>query len=121
MISVESCGFIFLKEKSEALLCFKSFKVFKNQSGHKIKSLRSDRGGEYIAFGNFFKEQGIHHQMTARMTPHQNGVAERKNRTIMEMARSMLKAKNLPNDFWGDDVACTVYILNRAPTRVFQI
>ncbi|TYK05177.1 integrase [Cucumis melo var. makuwa] len=63
------------------------------------------------------KEQGIHHQMTARMTPQQNGVAERKNRTIMEMARSMLKAKNLPNEFWGDAVACTVYILNRAPTK----
>ncbi|KAL4021013.1 hypothetical protein IC575_019802 [Cucumis melo] len=80
----------FLKEKSEALVCFKSFKAFtENQSGYKIKTLRSDRGGEYIAFGNFFKEQGIHHQMTARMTPQQNGVAERKNRTIMEMARSM--------------------------------
>ncbi|KAA0036529.1 integrase [Cucumis melo var. makuwa] len=88
-----------------------------NQSGHKIKTLRSDRGGEYIAFGNFFKEQGIHHQMTARMTPQQNGVAERKNRTITKMARSMLKAKNLPNKFWGDAVACTVYILNRAPTK----
>ncbi|KAA0038926.1 integrase [Cucumis melo var. makuwa] len=108
----------FLKEKSEALVCFKSFKAFtENQSGYKIKTLRSDRGGEYIAFGNFFKEQGIHHQMTARMTPQQNGVAERKNRTIMEMARSMLKAKNLPNEFWGDAVACTVYILNRAPTK----
>ncbi|KAA0053129.1 integrase [Cucumis melo var. makuwa] len=108
----------FLKEKSEALVCFKSFKAFtENQSGYKIKTLRSDRGGEYIAFGNFFKEQGIHHQMKARMTPQQNGVAERKNRTIMEMARSMLKAKNLPNEFWGDAVACTVYILNRAPTK----
>ncbi|KAL0556644.1 hypothetical protein IC582_005158 [Cucumis melo] len=108
----------FLKEKSEALVCFKSFKAFtENQSGYKIKTLRSDRGGEYIAFGNLFKEQGIHHQMTARMTPQQNGVAERKNRTIMEMARSMLKAKNLPNKFWGDVVACTVYILNRAPTK----
>ncbi|KAA0040718.1 integrase [Cucumis melo var. makuwa] len=83
----------------------------------KIKTLRSDRGGEYIAFGNFFKEQGIHHQMTARMTPQQNGVLQRKNRTIMKMARSMLKAKNLPNEFWGDVVACTVYILNRAPTK----
>ncbi|TYK23224.1 integrase [Cucumis melo var. makuwa] len=83
----------------------------------KIKTLRSDRGREYIAFGNVFKEQGIHHPMTARMTPQQNGVAERKNRTIMEMARSMLKVKNLPNEFWGDVVACTVYILNRAPTK----
>ncbi|KAL0558905.1 hypothetical protein IC582_003491 [Cucumis melo] len=105
-------------EKSEALVCFKSFKAFtENQSGYKIKTLRSDRGGEYIAFGNFFKEQGIHHQMIARMTPQQNGVAERKNRTIMEMVRSMLKAKNLPNEFWGDAVACTVYILHRAPTK----
>ncbi|KAA0065975.1 integrase [Cucumis melo var. makuwa] len=104
-----------LKVSFEGDIC-----AIKDQAGvliAKIKTLRSDRGGEYIAFGNFFKEQGIHHQMTARMTPQQNGVAERKNRTIMEMVRSMLKAKNLPNEFWGDAVACTVYILNRAPTK----
>lgn len=51
------------------------------------------------------------------MSPQQNGVAERENRTIMEMARSMLKEKKMPNEFWRDVVACTAYILNRAPTK----
>jgi transposase InsO family protein len=57
--------------------------------------LRTDRGGEYISneFQSFCKESGIRKQFTARYTPQQNGVAERKNRTIMEMARSMLKEK----------------------------
>eukprot|EP00253_Pinus_taeda_P022060 PITA_22060 len=50
------------------------------------------------------RENGIQKQFTARYTPQQNGVAERKNRTIMDMARSMLKAKHLPNDYWAEAV-----------------
>lgn len=81
--------------------------------------MRTDRGGEYISndFQTFCKESGIRKQFTARYTPQQNGVAERKNRTIMEMARSMLKAKQLPNEYWAEAVACSVYILNRCPTK----
>eukprot|EP00253_Pinus_taeda_P033983 PITA_33983 len=91
----------------------------KNQSGLHIKVLRTDRGGEYISkeFLWFFRENGIHKQFTARYTPQQNGVAERKNRTIMDMARSMLKAKHLPNDYWVEGVNCAAYILNRCPTK----
>eukprot|EP00253_Pinus_taeda_P016095 PITA_16095 len=54
---------------------------------------------------------------SARYTPQQNGVAERKNMTIMDMARSMLKAKNLPNDYWAEAVNCAAYILNKCPTK----
>jgi len=49
-----------------------------------------------------------------------NGVVERKNRTIMEMARSIMKGKRLPNDYWAEDVACATYILNRCPTKSIQ-
>ncbi|KAH9706546.1 hypothetical protein KPL70_012251 [Citrus sinensis] len=49
--------------------------------------------------------------------PQQNGVAERKNRTILDMARSMLKSKRLPKEFWTEAVACAVYLSNRSPTR----
>ena len=52
-----------------------------------------------------------------RYTPQQNGVAERKNRTIMEMARNMLVAKHLSNEYWDEAVATAVYILNRFPTN----
>ena len=55
--------------------------------------------------------------MTVPRSPQQNGVAERKNRTILNMARSMLKSKKLPKEFWAEAVACAVYLSNRSPTR----
>lgn len=55
--------------------------------------------------------------MTAAYTPQQNnGVAERKNRTIMNMVRSMLSAKRIPKTFWPEAVNWTVHVLNRCPT-----
>jgi transposase InsO family protein len=54
----------------------------------------------------FISRDGIKRQFTTRYTPQHNGVVERKNRTIMYMAQSMLKAKNLPNEYWGDAVVC---------------
>ena len=110
----------FLKNKSEVFEKFQNFKALvENQSGLHIKVLRTDRGGEYISneFLKFCRENGIHKQFTTRYTLQQNGVAERKNRTIMEMARSMLKAKHLPNEYWAEAVHCAVYILNRCPTK----
>lgn len=109
-----------LKTKDEAFEYFTQFKAMaEKQSGYVIKTLRSDRGGEYMSreFQDFCKNNGIHQQYTARYTPQQNGVAERKNRTIMEMARSMFKAKNLPNEYWGAAVKYAVHILNRCPTK----
>eukprot|EP00253_Pinus_taeda_P035295 PITA_35295 len=103
----------FLKNKSEVFEKFQNFKALvENQSGLRIKVLRIDRGGEYISkeFLRFCRENGIHKKFTARYTPQQNGVAERKNRTIMDMARSMLKAKHLPNDYWAEAVNCAAYI-----------
>ena len=60
-------------------------------------------------------------QTTARYTPQHNGVAERKNQTIMNMARTLLKEKSLSNRFWAEAVACTVYLLNRSPTTSLKI
>ncbi|KAL4278554.1 hypothetical protein GQ457_03G001430 [Hibiscus cannabinus] len=99
------CWVYILKEKSEALAKFKEFKAMaEKQSGQYIKILRSDRGGEYTTklFEDFCKEHGIIHQLTVRYTPQQNGVAERKNRTILDMARSMVKGKHLPRNFWAE-------------------
>eukprot|EP00253_Pinus_taeda_P019205 PITA_19205 len=66
------------------------------------------------------REHGIHKKFTIRYTPQQNGVGEKKNRTLLETARSMLKAKHLPNDYWAKVVACAAYILNRCPTKSIQ-
>jgi hypothetical protein len=75
--------------------------MVENESGQTIKILRSNRGGEYKIneFIEFCDLRGIKRQFIARYNPQQNGVVERKNRTIMDMDRSMLKEKNLSNEY----------------------
>ncbi|KAK8934097.1 hypothetical protein KSP39_PZI014574 [Platanthera zijinensis] len=114
------CWVYFLKEKSEVFDKFREFKAMaEKESGQPLKVLRTDRGGEYTSrlFDSFCKENGISHQLTAAYSPQQNGVAERKNLTIMNMARSMVKEKGLPKMFWAEGVQCAVYLLNRCPTK----
>ncbi|KAL0312603.1 UNVERIFIED_CONTAM: Retrovirus-related Pol polyprotein from transposon TNT 1-94 [Sesamum radiatum] len=113
----------FMREKSEVFKIFKKFKnLVEKQSGQRIKVLRSDRGKEYnnSEFDKFCEEEGIDHQTTVSYNPQQNGVSERKNRTIMEMARSMLQEKHLPKAFWAEAVYTAVYLLNRCPTKAVQ-
>ena len=62
----------------------------------------------------------MHRQLTAPYSPQQNGVVERRNQSVVAMARCMLKAKNLPGYFWGEAVTTAVHILNRAPTRALD-
>jgi hypothetical protein len=66
------------------------------------------------------KASGKRHQITPAYTPQLNGVAERNNQTILDMARSLLKAKKLPKQYWAEVVSCAVYLLNRCPTRSLQ-
>jgi transposase InsO family protein len=109
-----------LKTKGECLEKFKEFKALaETQSEHKIKAFRSDNGGEFIskAFQRFLKNHGIERQPSTPYTPEQNGVAERANRTIVEMARSMIHAQRLKLSFWAEAVTNAVYIRNRCPTR----
>ncbi|KAJ4788299.1 polyprotein [Rhynchospora pubera] len=113
----------FLKEKSEAFAVFKKFKVLVEKlNGNYIKAVRSDRGGEYISkeFEYFCEEHGIRRFLTAPYSPQQNGVAERKNRTILDMVRSMLKSKNMPKEYWAEAVQCAVYLQNRCPTASLE-
>lgn len=110
----------FLHSKFEAFQNFKKFKAaVEKQSGKNIRTLRTDRGGEFLSkeFINFCEIEGIHHELTTPYTPEQNGVTERKNRTVIELARSMLKHKRLPNEFWAEAVATAVHILNVSPTK----
>jgi transposase InsO family protein len=67
------------------------------------------------AFMNYYEEHGIKRFLTAPYSPQQNGVAERKNRTILDMVRSILKIKDMPKDFWAEAVQCAVYVQNRCP------
>ncbi|CAJ2637099.1 unnamed protein product [Trifolium pratense] len=109
-----------LKTKDEAFEIFKNFKVLvEKQSGKSIKILRTDGGGEYNSknFESFCTSHGIEHEITAPYTPQHNGLAERRNRTILDMARCMVKHKGLPKSFWGEAVNTAVYVLNRCPTK----
>jgi IS30 family transposase len=91
-----------LKSKDQAVDVFVRYKAeMQNQTGEKIKVLRSDRGREFLSklFAGVCEEAGIKRQMTAPYTPQQNGMVERRNRSIMEMARSMLKSMKIPGKF----------------------
>ncbi|GLU00272.1 hypothetical protein SLE2022_176510 [Rubroshorea leprosula] len=108
-----------LQTKSEALAAFKNFKVLaENEVGRSIKVLRTDRGGEFNSkeFADFCESNGIKRQLTAAYTPQQNGVCERRNRTIMNMVRSLMSKSGLPKEFWPEAVNWSVHILNRSPT-----
>ncbi|KAL0642233.1 hypothetical protein Bca4012_102511 [Brassica carinata] len=87
-----------------------------------VKVLRSDNGGEYIsnAFKNHLAKHGIVHQTSCPYTPQQNGVAERKNRHLMEVARSMMFHANVPKRFWSDAVQTACYLINRVPTKILK-
>jgi hypothetical protein len=109
----------FLQDKSEAFTVFKKFKAHsEKECGNPIKILRTDRGGEFTSheFANFCEMHGIQRQLTAAYSPQQNGVAERRNRTIMNMVRSMLLKGKMPKSFWPEAVKWSVHILNRCPT-----
>ncbi|PNX74518.1 copia-type reverse transcriptase-like protein, partial [Trifolium pratense] len=109
-----------IKLKSEDLDVFKRFKVIiEKESDKSNKILRTYGGGEYTSrdFETFCISQGIVHEVTAPYTPQHNGLAERRNRTLLDMARSMLKQKNLPHKFWGEAVTTAAYILNKCLTK----
>lgn len=92
------------------------------QFGRKPKVIRSDRGGEYTGHNvsQFLKTNGIRMQYTAAYSPQQNGVAERKNRSLMEMARCMLLDAKLDFKFWAEAVSTANFMQNRLPSRVLE-
>ena len=113
------CWSYFLTEKSQALETFKRFKALvEKEVGMEIKCLRTDRGCEFNSkeFKLFCEDNGIQRQLTAAYTPHQNGVAERKNRTVMNMVRSVMSARKVPKVFWPEATNWCVHVLNRSPT-----
>ncbi|KAD4384758.1 hypothetical protein E3N88_24926 [Mikania micrantha] len=111
-----------LKAKDEALGRFKVFKAMVDTQFKKgIKTLRTDRGGEFTSreFNNFY-EEGISRQLTVPYTPQQNRIVERRNRTILNCTRSILKAMGMPQQFWAEAVRHSIYVLNRLPTKILR-
>ena len=112
------CWTYCLKTKDEALEKFKVFvNLVERTTGAKLKCLRSDNGGEFTskAWKEFCNERGIEQSYSAPYSPNQNGVAERLNRTLSEMARSMINSHNLNEKLWGEAIMTATYLKNRSP------
>jgi hypothetical protein len=110
----------FLKTKGEVFKRFQEFKALvENQTGKKIRCLRSDNGGEYTSndFDDYCAREGIRREMTVAYNPQQNGVAERKNRSIVGAARAMIHDQGLPLFLWAEACNTVVYLQNRSPHR----
>lgn len=113
----------FLTRKSETLSQFIKYKnIVERHTNKHILILRSDNGGEFTSkqFNNYCHESGIQRQFTNPYNPTQNGISERKNRTLVESARSMLKAANLPNSFWAEAISTACYLRNISHTKALN-
>ena len=111
------------ENKDEVFNKFKEFKaLIENHTEKKIKTFRSDNGGEFTSneFRELCKESGIKRELSTPYNPQQNGIAERKNRTIMEAARAMLHDQDLPMHLWEKVARIAVYVQNRTPHRVLE-
>jgi transposase InsO family protein len=107
--------------KAEAFFHFKAYQArwaaYFSAHGHVISSIRTDPGGEFISgdFKHHLLTHGIQHEFTAVDTSQQNGVAERHIGAVMNAARSMRLAANLPATMWGEACKTAVYVRNRSP------
>jgi hypothetical protein len=105
-----------MKRKPDVLGCFKSFlREFERRQETKIKAVHSDNGREYTPVAKFATGRGIAVHRSAPYAPQANGIAERANRTIFEVARATLVQSGLPNTFWAEAVSDAAAIHNRLP------
>ncbi|GJR98061.1 retrovirus-related pol polyprotein from transposon TNT 1-94 [Tanacetum coccineum] len=108
---------LFLRSKDETPEVLKDFlTMIQRNLQAQVITVRTDRGTEFLnkTLHAYFKEEGIEHQTSTPRTPEQNGVVERRNRTLVEAARTMLSASKLPLSFWAEAVATACYTQNRS-------
>src|SRR4051812_37141855 len=109
-----------LKHKDESHTMFFNFCThIQSEKECKIIKVRSDHGGEFENrfFDIYFKENGIVLDFSCPRTPQQNGAVERKNRTLQEMARTMINETNMAKHFWAEAIKTACYIQNRISIR----
>jgi transposase InsO family protein len=113
----------FLKTKDGVLARFQEFKAqVENLTKRRIKVLRSDNGGEYSSrdFSDFCIEAGIKREYTVPYNPQQNGIAERKNKTIIEATKVMIHDDNLPMILWAEASMTTMYVQNKSSHQILK-
>ena len=124
--------FLFMRNQN-IWTCTKNFKIeVENQLGRRIKSVRSDRGGEYYGrydssgeqcpwpFARYLEVCGIVPQYTMPGSLSMNGVSKRRNHTLKDMVKSMISHSSLPESFWGEALKTAAYILNKVPTKAMS-
>jgi transposase InsO family protein len=106
----------FLQEKSQTQGTLKRFlRWAQNEFGLRIKKIRSDNGTEFknSQIEGFLEEDGIKHEFSSPFTPQQNGVVERKNRTLLDMARTKIDEYKTPDRFWAEAINTACHSINR--------
>lgn len=96
--------------------------MIRTQFNTSVQILHSDNGGEFVNHNmqHFFSSHGLIYQTTCPDTPQQNGVAERKNRTLLEIARALLFESHAPPSLWPEAIATATYLSNRLPTQTLK-
>lgn len=110
----------FLRSKSEDFSIFQTFVAYiETQFSTSIKILRSDSGGEYMSleFYDFLRHKGIVSQRSCPYTHQQNGVAEQKNRHLLDVVWTLLLELSVPSKFWVKALSTAVYLINRLPSQ----
>ena len=113
----------FLADKLEAFETFKNLKnLVKKEAKTAIRGLRTDWEGEFTSneFNKFCKDNRTKRQLTAAYTPQQNAVAERRNRTIMNIIRCLLSEEEMPKKLWPEAARWTAHVLNHSYTEVIK-
>jgi hypothetical protein len=106
----------FLQEKSQTQETLKGFlRRAQNEFGLRIKKIRSDNGTEFKTsqIEGFLEDEDIKHEFSSPYTPQQNGVVERKNSTLLDMARTMLDEYKTSDRFWAEAINTACYAINR--------
>jgi transposase InsO family protein len=112
-----------LTTKDVAMKAIKHLQVqAEKKSGRKLRALRTDNGREFTVteFVAYCAEEGIECHYSAPYSPQKNGIVERRNQTVVAMARALLKQRRLPARFWGEAMVTAVHLLNRAPTKALS-
>lgn len=114
---------VLLNKRSDIITAFKAYKKrAERETGCQIKKICTDNAKEYLSkeFNAFLEEEEIRRQLSVEYSPQQNGVAERANRTLVEMARCMLLQSGIPKSLWAEAVNAAAYIRNRCPTKILE-
>ena len=114
----------YLRSKSEVFCTFTELSAYvTNQFSTTSKTLRTDYGGEYMSteFQVFLASNGIIHQRSCPATLQQNGVAERKNRHLLDVVRTLLQESSVPTMFWVEALKTATNLINRLPSQVLHM